>query len=121
VLGEAELARLSEGSQPTPAIHVFLDDVRVNDTAKLGTLYTLDQFWLISVAVRNVRSTEALLQEAGELATRVLSVVAGWQPTRDYSPLEINTPLQLRMRGQIGYLYTRFRTDVIWRVPTTGV
>lgn len=86
VLTRAELAAVAEGNQPVPAVHVIYNGYRVAERRPDGTAARITQTWLVTVAVRNVRTQltgEAAREDAGELASAVLAALMGWKPTTE--------------------------------------
>lgn len=74
VLSAADLGKVTEATQPTPAVHVLFVRPRPTEAEQPGFL-TFEQTWLTVVAVRNLTDTttgEAARQEAGLLATQVI-------------------------------------------------
>ena len=95
VLTAAELANITEGSQPSPAVHVVLQSWSVAETRPDGRAARLQQTWLAVVAVRNLRDAKtgsAARADAGALAATVASSLMGWQPDSAAAPLQLATP-----------------------------
>lgn len=106
VLTAADLANITEGSQPSPAVHVVLQGFSVAETRPDGRAARLLQTWLAVVAVRNLRDAKtgsAARADAGALAATVASSLMGWQPDAAAAPLQLTTPPGAGYAA--GYLY----------------
>jgi hypothetical protein len=89
------LADMVESSQASPAIHVIYGgDVipggRDNQVGQ-GTMRTLDQRWLIVLAVRTAKAqlqnTFEIRALAGRIVPQVLGALQGWAPVEWMRPL----------------------------------
>ncbi len=117
VLTRADLASVTEGSQPTPAVHVVYQGYRVAESRPDGRAARLQQTWLVIVAVRNVRDAaagSAARGDAGSLADAVIAALMGWKPAGVNKPLKlVNAPASGYRAGHL-YLPLAFEleTDV---------
>lgn len=92
VLTPFSIGDMVESSQPSPAIHVIYGgDVVAGNEAGQGTRRTIDQRWLVVIAVRTPRaqlqSTIEIRSLAGLLVPKVLGALQGWAPTAWMRPL----------------------------------
>lgn len=95
VLTASDLANITEGSQPSPAVHVVLQSWSVAESRGDGRAARLLQTWLAVVAVRNLRDGKSGSQaraDAGALASIVATSLMGWQPDGAAAPLQLVTP-----------------------------
>jgi hypothetical protein len=92
VLSSADLAGVTEATQPTPAVHVVYHGYRVTESRSDGRGARLEQTWLATVATRNVRDLRtggAARLDAGQIAARVASALMGFKPTPASKPLRL--------------------------------
>lgn len=93
ILHVADLTRALEETQIAPALLIIPYGVRVEDD---GTAAAIRETVLITALVRSVnqRGGVQARQQSGELLTAASLLLRGWQPTADYTPLELETPPQ---------------------------
>lgn len=106
VLTVADLAGVTEGTQPTPAVHVKYDTYRVLETRSDGRAARVEEYWWTVVAVRNVsrmHSGEAARSEARPIVQQIKGALMGWQVDGLADPLFLaNAP---RAGYRAGFLY----------------
>lgn len=81
VLSAADLGKVTEATQPTPAVHVLYRNFKPLDPA--SSVLKGEQRWLTVIAVRNltdIDSGEAARQEGGLLAAKVLDAMFWFTP-----------------------------------------
>lgn len=89
VLTRADLASVTEGNQPTPAIHVI--NLGYKATQKPHATI-VEEDWLTVVAVRNVRDVaagRAARSDAAEVLARLLIELDGLKLAEGYQPLRL--------------------------------
>lgn len=83
----------SELSQITPCAHVNYLRIRKVDEAGRGSLNALKQEWDITIAERHAASQlsdgSKAIDQAGELASMVISLLSGWKPESSTRPLSL--------------------------------
>ena len=89
----ANSANVTEMSQITPNAQVYYRRVRkVDDTAK-SSMLMLAQQWEITVVERHAASQlnngQEVLDRAGILTMKVLSLLSGWKPESSIRPLSL--------------------------------
>lgn len=92
VLSSADLAGVTEATQPTPAVHVVYQGYRVVESRSDARGARLEQTWLATVATRNVRDLRtgiAARVDAGQIAARVAGALMGFKPTPASKPLRL--------------------------------
>ena len=92
VLTAADLARVKEADQPTPAVHVVWNGFKVLEARADGAAARLDHTWLVVAAVRNVRTLktgEDARTAAGELAARAGAALMGFRPPNVQGPMRL--------------------------------
>ena len=92
VLTAADLAKVKEENQPTPAVHVVWNGFAVLESRSDGRQARLDHTWLIVTAVRNVRGLQsgaAARAAAGELAARAGAALMGYRPPNVAGPMRL--------------------------------
>ena len=92
VLTAADLAKVKEENQPTPAVHVVWNGFRVLQAREDGAAARLDHTWLVVAAVRNVAGTKtgaAARTEAGALAARAGAALMGYRPPNVAGPMRL--------------------------------
>lgn len=95
VLTAAELANITEGQQPSPAVHVVLHGFGAPNNRADGRVASIPQTWLAVVAVRNLRDGKtgsAARADAGRIAATVASALMGWKPDGAAFPLQLAPP-----------------------------
>ncbi|CQR43720.1 conserved hypothetical protein [Thiomonas sp. CB3] len=116
VLTAAELANLSESTQPSPAVHIVLSGMTVAESRPDGKAARLTQTWLAVIAVRNLASGKtgaAARADAGQLAGTVAAALTGWQPLSARKPLQLVTPPGAGYSAGYMYLPIAVATDVL--------
>jgi len=113
VLGARDLAGLTEGTQPTPAVHVLYRTYRpVRAAAAMWE--ELDQYWLTVLAVRNVgtlQTGEAMRAEVGPLMGAVIGALGAWVPDLPgYKSLHLEAAPEAGYRTGFAYF------PIGWRV-----
>ena len=92
VLTAADLAKVKEENQPTPAVHVVWNGFRVLQAREDGAAARLDHTWLVVAAVRNVRTLQSgqdARAAAGELAARPGAALMGYRPPNVAGPMRL--------------------------------
>ncbi len=82
VLAAADLADLTVGTQPTPAVHVLYRTYRPTKDGP-AMWEEFDQYWLTVVTVRNastLNTAEAVRADAGPLMGAVIAAMGAWVP-----------------------------------------
>lgn len=92
VLTPFSIGDMVESSQPSPSVHVIYGgDAVSGNEAGSGTRRTIDQRWLIVLAVRTpkaqLQNTTEIRTLAGELIPQVLRSLQGWAPVTWMRPL----------------------------------
>ncbi len=116
VLTAADLANLSESTQPSPAVHIIYQGYAVAETRPDNKAARLTQTWLAVVAVRNLASGKtgaAARADAGQLAATVAAALTGWMPPGAMRPLQLATPPAAGYSAGYMYLPLAFTTDVL--------
>lgn len=107
VLVGADLAGVTEESQVTPAVHVVYQGYRVLESRSDGRAARMEQTWLVTTAVRNVRHLRtgaAARVDAGLIALRVAQALMGFKPASADKPLRLADAPSAGFSG--GYQYT---------------
>ena len=92
VLTPFSIGDMVESSQPSPAVHIIYggDVVSGNETGN-GARRTIDQRWLVVLAVRTpkaqLQNTSEIRVLSGELIPKVLRSLQGWAPVEWMRPL----------------------------------
>src|SRR3712207_2536658 len=86
------LADMVESSQASPALHViYAGDVVAGSSVGGGTKRTIDQRWLVVLAVRNPKAqlndTIAIRADSGVIIPKILDALQGWKPIEWMLPL----------------------------------
>lgn len=92
LLTAADLAKVKEENQPTPAVHVVWNGFRVLQAREDGAAARLDHTWLVVAAVRNVRTLQSgqdARAAAGELAARAGAALMGYRPPNVAGPMRL--------------------------------
>ena len=92
VLTAADLAKVKETAQHTPAVHLIWGGFRPLESRSDGKQTRLDHTWLVVAAVRNVAGTKtgaAARTEAGALAARAGAALMGFRPPGVAGPLRM--------------------------------
>ncbi len=84
---------VTEMSQVVPSAHVNFVRVRKIDDAGKGKSNLLGLQWAVTVACRNAKSQlndiSAVADEAGELLSKVIQLLSGWEADNSIDPLQI--------------------------------
>ena len=107
VLVSADLAGVTEEQQITPAVHVVYQGYQVLETRSDGKTARMEQTWLVTTAVRNVknmRSGAAARVDAGLIAMRVSQALMGFKPVSATRPLRLADAPHAVFNG--GFQYT---------------
>ncbi len=117
VLSAADMAGITESSQPTPAVHVLYRGYRVRDSEVLA-FASIEQTWLTVIAVRNVTDltsgTDAR-QSAGPLAADVIDALYQYR----FGELSGARPLRITQAPEAGYRAGYFYLPLGWICPIT--
>jgi hypothetical protein len=116
VLTAAELANLSESTQPSPAVHIVYQGYAVAESRPDARASRLTQTWLAVIAVRNLASGKtgsAARADAGQLAGTVAAALIGWTPAPAMRPLQLATPPAAGYSAGYMYLPIAVTTDVL--------
>jgi len=92
VLTRADLAGVTEGSQPTPAVHVIYGGYRV---AENGPMTLIEESWMTVVAVRNVRNVASgagARDEVSTLLNDILDALDGQRLANGFRALRLASP-----------------------------
>lgn len=92
VLTPFSIGDMIESSQPSPAVHVIYGgDVVSGNEVGNGTRRTIDQRWLVVLAVRTpkaqLQNTTEIRVLSGELIPKILRSLQGWAPVEWMRPL----------------------------------
>lgn len=100
----ASLPAMADQSQPAPAIYIVPARISVADE-NVATSPIFRESAIIAVATRYVNQTggEGARQAASPLMSQVIALLAGWQPTSDYTPLRFETPVEQQYILGFGY------------------
>jgi len=113
VLAARDLAGLTEGTQPTPAVHVLYRSYRPG-RATAAMWEELEQYWLTVIAVRNASTlgtAEALRADAGPLMGAVIAALGAWVPALPgCKSLHLDAAPEAGFRAGFGYF------PIGWRV-----
>lgn len=94
ILSASDIQGVKSLTQSVPAIHIspYDDDVLTGDTGQSGSgsAQSINQQWLLTVAVRNVRSTsgEFRRDEAGEIVNEMLQSLQGYKLSDQHGNLK---------------------------------
>lgn len=120
VLTAADLSGVSEGSQPTPAVHVVYGGGEIKRLTPDGRAAQMMQRWHVVVSVRNVhqvRSGGVAREDASALADAVLGALMGWRTNAASAPIMATTPLAPAYSAGFFYLPLSFTAEVILNNP----
>ena len=120
VYSSAELAKVDEKMQITPALHVLFHGDNVLEgqgkQAEKGKKQAVSQQWMVVVAVNNATQTNPATEmnkQAGQIISQVLTQLAGWRPDQDHGELHrINGPGPDRRAG-FAYYPLVFKSTVV--------
>ena len=118
VLTAADLASVAEGSQPTPAVHVVFQRYGVTDTSP--ALTTVQQTWLLVVAVRNTRNARSgsgARESASEIIDAVLAAINHWRPA-GAKPMTLTNAPPAQFSAGFGYFPLAFNTAINLRAES---
>lgn len=122
VLAARDLAGLTEGTQPTPAVHVLYRGYRPG-RATAAMWEELDQIWLTVVAVRNASTlgtAEALRADAGPLMGAVIGALGAWVPELPgCKSLHLDAAPEAGFRAGFGYFPIGWRVGMRVRAERT--
>lgn len=116
VLTAADLANITEGQQPSPAVHVVLHSFGAPSNRADGCVAKLPQTWLAVVAVRNLRDGKtgsAARADAGRIAATVTSALMGWRPDGASAPFMLAPPPAAGYGGGFMYLPIALTAEVV--------
>jgi hypothetical protein len=116
VLSTLDLVGLTEGSQPTPAVHVVYRGYRVLEDQQQGRLVRLEPRWWVVAAVRSVREVRGgrgALLDGLAVEQLVRSHLMGWTPAGASTPLRLQDSPELGFAGGYGYFPQSFVTQVL--------
>lgn len=119
VLGRHDLGAITEGAQPTPAVHVLYRGYRPrqSDTAMIEEF---DLLWLTVVAVRNAATLDsgaAARADAGPLMSAVIEVLGPWvPPLPGYQSMHLADAPDVGYQAGFGYFPLGWRVAVRQRV-----
>lgn len=89
----ANSAQVTELSQVTPNAQVYYRRVRKTDDAGKSSANMLNQQWEVTISERHAASQmfdgSAVLESVGQLTTKVLKLLSGWQPKSSIRPLNL--------------------------------
>lgn len=89
----ANSANVTEMSQITPNAQVYYRRVRKVDDAAKSSMLMLAQQWEVTVVERHAASQlnngQEVLDRAGVLTMKVLSLLSGWKPESSIRPLSL--------------------------------
>jgi len=120
VLTAADLAGVTEGTQPTPAVHVIFGASPIKRVNPDGRSAMVEQTWYTVITVRNVRGvrsgSDARL-EASALVDKVLAALMGWKATVTDQPLMLTTPPAPGYSAGFLYLPLAWKAEVVLSNP----
>ena len=92
ILTPFSIGDMVESSQPSPALHVIYGgDVVAGNEVGNGARRTIDQMWLVVLAVRTPKSqlqhTSEIREISGKIIPQVLRALQGWAPVVGMRPL----------------------------------
>lgn len=115
VLQAASLAGVTEDKQLTPAVHVVYQGYRIVEARSDGALVRVQQTWLATVAVKNMRglrSGAAAREDAGLIAARVARSLMGYKPALCLKPLQLVDAPAAGFSGGYQYLPLAFEAEL---------
>lgn len=116
LLAASDLAHVTEATQPTPAVHLIYDGYSVTESRQDGSAVRIDQTWLTTVAVRNLkdmRSGSAARAEAGLIARRVTQALMGYRPEPGAKPLRLVNGPAAGFSNGFQYLPLAFAAELV--------
>lgn len=116
VLSTADLAGVTEATQPTPAVHLVYQGYRVAESRSDGRGARLEQTWLAIVATRNVRDLRAggaARVDGGLIAARVAGALMGFKPTPASKPLRLVDAPNAGYSGGFAYMPLAFVAELV--------
>lgn len=89
----ANSTQVTELSQVTPNAQVYYRRVRKTDDTGKSSANMLSQQWEVTISERHAASQmfdgSAVLESVGQLTTKVLKLLSGWQPKSSIRPLNL--------------------------------
>jgi hypothetical protein len=79
----ASLAEIADWQPASPAVWVVWDGDRVADSAGRGQAQIVRQRWIVALIVRSLKEAASgggVVETAGPLIARLLTLLMGWQP-----------------------------------------
>lgn len=116
ILAAADLAGITEATQVTPAVHLVYQGYRVSESRADGHATRLEQTWLATVAVRNLkdmRTGVAARVDAGLIAARVASALMGFVCTPGAKPLRLVDGPSAGFSAGYQYLPLAFVAEIV--------
>jgi len=100
----ASLPAMADQSQPAPVIYVLPVRISIADE-EVATSPIFRESAMVAIATRYVNQVggEGARQFAAPLMSRVIALLAGWQPASDYTPLRFETPVEQQYILGFGY------------------
>lgn len=119
VLAARDLASITEGTQPTPAVHVLYQGYR--PLKQVSAAYEdIEQYWRTVVTVRNAADLiggQGLRLGAGRLMRQVIDALGPWvPPLPGYKSLHLHAAPDARHRAGFGYFPLGWRVEMRVRV-----
>lgn len=100
----ASLSAIADQAQPAPAIYIVPIRISIeDDTSSASPIFR--ESVMIAVATRYVNQVggEGARRLAGPLMAQIISLLSGWQPTTEYTPLLFETPIEQQYVLGLGY------------------
>ena len=120
VLGAVDLDGVTEEKQLTPAVHVVYQSYHVAEASSSGRMARVEQTWLATVAVRNMKSPRtgtAARTDAGLIAGRVALALMGFKPDMASKPLRLVDGPGAGFSAGFMYLPLAFATELVLTAP----
>ncbi|MBF0262458.1 MAG: hypothetical protein HQL97_11580 [Magnetococcales bacterium] len=114
VSGARDIKEIPAGSGATPALYLIFDGHA--PLAHAGPEQAFEQFWLVVVAVRNVRDAQGGAgerREAGPLLNAVCRALLGWSPGEGFSPLRMVSTPGAHFTDEVALFPMRFATRLL--------
>lgn len=115
VLAAADLAGVTEATQPTPAVHLVYQGYRIVESRSDGGAARIEQTWLVTVATKNVKNTRsgaAARSDAGLIAARVAQALMGFKPGPASKPLRLTQGPDAGFSNGFAYLPLAFVVEM---------
>lgn len=116
VFSVSDLQGVKENAQPDQALFVVLDGYRVVKCEAEAKFAQVDLRWLVVVAVRNARQTDAaasVRDTAGAIMQSVIQTLLGWRPPGASGAVRLTDALRPGRSDQFSYYPLGFAVATI--------